>query len=291
MYYKRLRRTAYGYVLYITEQLKVFHSKLFPIKHNYMCKKSQFLHHTFFRTVLRDSDDGEGCSNPVEEPKFRRGRGRPTKVRGSGGRGRPQKQIQKIKNPPKRNRIKKRCIDETVAVIQERKQVIKRRIDELSPEEMKNTLLKVVDENPEYLFSILEPCPGPSQHPPETTQLIWCSCGFCRDMPTQKEKLCCQRNANSCVSRLPDFDVLILNEAVLALARLYRQDILAMPEDTDRNRANRHTAYRQFVFWHHGKLGTGNRRVIPSCCIWRIRDRFPDPHGQYVGFKDELLEF
>nr|XP_019930452.2 uncharacterized protein LOC105347225 [Crassostrea gigas] len=79
-------------------------------------------------------------------------------------------------------------------------------------------------------------------------------------MPTDKEKLYCQRNADSCVSHLPDFDVhvLNLNEAVLALARLYRQDILAMPEDIDRNRANRHTAYRQFVLWHHGKLGTGN---------------------------------
>eukprot|EP00105_Crassostrea_gigas_P045295 XP_019929443.1 PREDICTED: P2X purinoceptor 7-like [Crassostrea gigas] len=152
---------------------------------------------------------------------------------------------------------------------------------------MRSTLLKVVDENPEYIFSILEPWPSRSQHP--TTQLPWCSCGFCKDMPTDKEKRCCQRNADSCVSRLPDFDVLILNEAVLALARPYRQDILAMPEDTDRNRANRHTAYRQFVLWHHGKLGTVNRRVIPSCCIWRIRDRFPDPHGNYVGFRDELL--
>ncbi|XP_052695562.1 P2X purinoceptor 7-like [Crassostrea angulata] len=124
-----------------------------------------------------------------------------------------------------------------------------RKIDELCPEEIRNTLPKFV------------------------------------------EKLCCQRNADRCVTRLPDFDVLILNEAVLALARLYRQDILAMPKDTAINRANRHTAYRQFLLWHHGKLGTGNRRVIPSCCIWRIRDRFPDPYGLcYVGFKDEMLE-
>lgn len=49
-------------------------------------------------------NEGEGCSNPVgliEEPKFRRGRGKPRKVRGSGGRGRPQAQVQKISNPPK----------------------------------------------------------------------------------------------------------------------------------------------------------------------------------------------
>jgi hypothetical protein len=51
-----------------------------------------------------------------------------------------------------------------------------------------------------------------------------------------------------------DFKVLILNEAVLALARLYRRDVLAQPEDEGRNKVNRHTAYRQFVLWHHWRL-------------------------------------
>lgn len=66
------------------------------------------------------------------------------------------------------------------------------------------------------------------------------------------------------VSLLQDFDILILNEAVLALARLYRQDILAQPEDGDRNKANRHTAYRQFVLWHHGRLGAGDREYYQA---------------------------
>lgn len=42
----------------------------------------------------------------------------------------------------------------------------------------------------------------------------------------------------------------------LAVARLYRKNILAVPEDEDWNRANRHTVYRQFVLWLHDQRET-----------------------------------
>lgn len=78
--------------------------------------------------------------------------------------------------------------------------------------------------------------------------------------------------------------MLVLDEAVLSLARLYREDVLALPADPDNNRGNRHAGYRQYVLWTYGKLGAGERKVIPSCCVWKIRDKFPEPSGQYVGF-------
>lgn len=81
-----------------------------------------------------------------------------------------------------------------------------------------------------------------------------------------------------------DFRLLCLDEAVLALAKLQRRDIFAFPEDRDFNRGSRHTGYTQYIYWRHGKMGKGKRAVVPSCCVWAIRNKYPEESGQYVGF-------
>ena len=82
--------------------------------------------------------------------------------------------------------------------------------------------------------------------------------------------------------------MVVLDSAVLPIARNFRNDVYTLPqeeeEEADENKAMRHAAYRQFVLWQFGKLGTGDRSVIPSCCIWKIRDKYRDPFDQYTGF-------
>ena len=52
----------------------------------------------------------------------------------------------------------------------------------------------------------------------------------------------------------------------------------------------RHLAYRQFVLWQPGLLGVERRVVIASCCVWKIRDTFPDPRAHYTGFRVHHLD-
>ncbi|CAC5387382.1 unnamed protein product [Mytilus coruscus] len=90
------------------------------------------------------------------------------------------------------------------------------------------------------------------------------------------------------VQRRRDFDLVVLDQVVLAVDQRYRQDVFAVGEDEDYNRGKRPTAYRQFTLWHHGYFGACNRRVIPSCCVWRIRDKYPDPGNTGVSWVGDL---
>ena len=115
------------------------------------------------------------------------------------------------------------------------------------------------------------------------SNLPWCICGYCRHMPLEVEKLCCRQRV--CVTREEFFQPAVLDMSVLSIAIVNRSEVFA--EDPEYTPSSyRKAAYHQWILWWHGYLGRANRRIIPSCVVWVVRDRYPSPDGQYLGFKE-----
>lgn len=82
-------------------------------------------------------------------------------------------------------------------------------------------------------------------------------------------------------------DAFILQSGVLRMAQRMWNDSRALEDANtpgESHRQFRFAAYRQYVIWQYGQLGQGHRVVIPSCCVWRFRDKCPGPNGMYRGF-------
>ena len=48
----------------------------------------------------------------------------------------------------------------------------------------------------------------------------------------------------------------------------------------------RFAGYKQFSWWIHNRLGKGVRKVIPSCTLWSIREKYASADGSYIPFKE-----
>ena len=109
----------------------------------------------------------------------------------------------------------------------------------------------------------------------------WCRCGNCRIMDSLCENVCCRKS--QCVITFEDFHLQCTEHSVLTT------EIHNRP--TDRidysPRSYRRAAYHQYTVWVHGNLGHGNRRVIPSCVVWCIRNWYPSPDCKYMGFREQ----
>jgi hypothetical protein len=53
------------------------------------------------------------------------------------------------------------------------------------------------------------------------------------------------------------------------------------------NSTVRKGAYKLFTYMKFGHLGKGNRIPIPHCVTKKIRERYPEPDGNYMGFQRE----
>ncbi len=163
-------------------------------------------------------------------------------------------------------------------------------VSSLGVEELRALVVRLAIRSPSLVFDIMDATeiadngdPDHERHHPPEDVSAWCRCGNCRHMPSAAEQLCCKMQPRHCLSQRAELEMLVLDEGVLAVADQHRADMLAGEVRLD-NEGRRHAAYRQFVLWRHGRLGQGNRRVIPSCCVWAIRDRYPSVDGHYRGY-------
>lgn len=167
------------------------------------------------------------------------------------------------------------------------------RIQALDPQQRDALLQRVMTRLPGLMFDVLALLEESEQpRVPDGGVLQWCTCSNCREMNTDLERLCYRQTPETCISNTAHMRLYILDEGVLRLARAAWNDIFAIEDDQEpgvEQRQNRHSVYCQFVLWQHGRLGEGNRVVIPSCCVWQIRDTFPDPRAQYTGFRVRRL--
>ncbi|XP_043934390.1 P2X purinoceptor 7-like [Protopterus annectens] len=167
-------------------------------------------------------------------------------------------------------------------------QSIQNKIQELSTEEMRHLCNLMAERNPSLVQEILEEQQRQNSEITEQHQAelphTWCVCHSCRDMPTTQERVCCANSPTNCLSLVPEMSEVVLHQGVLRVADTYRRAIFGIPLETDENRRFRHSAYRQFTVWRYGRLGSRVHQVIPSCCVWRIRNKYPNPLGQYTGF-------
>ena len=196
-----------------------------------------------------------------------------------------------------------------VDLISQRDQATQARVDKLSTDQMKNLIQMMMKKNPAFVFHVMEenektsssssednlPTTSdsmPTSPPlPDKDPIAWCTCRNCRPMPTLLENVCCKGTPESCIAKFPEFTLLILEPMVLNMSNNYRNDFLGLSEENeeDLNKNFRHAAYRQFILWRHGYLGANNRKIIPSCCVLAIREKFPSPHGIYTGYKPDRL--
>ncbi|XP_042149522.1 uncharacterized protein LOC121837779 [Ixodes scapularis] len=112
----------------------------------------------------------------------------------------------------------------------------------------------------------------------------WCSCSRCAVLPSfvPDECRCCRDMGPKltriqrlrCITTHEEFPLVCLNLVMLRLAYFELHDRrFAMHHDM--HRRYRYVAYRRFVRWVWGRLGRGNRFVLPSCVVRTIREAFP----------------
>lgn len=158
-------------------------------------------------------------------------------------------------------------------------------VKNLQPEQKDFLLIRVLSQGRgslDFARNTLTANEGVGVNEPMETDASWCICGVCRPMPTEEENVCCKKT--TCVTSYTMFNTTCIDREVLLLAIRARCDIRADEPDYSTN-SFRKAAYRQYTLWKYGKLGKGNRRIIPACVVIMVRKAYPAADGIYMGFR------
>ena len=115
----------------------------------------------------------------------------------------------------------------------------------------------------------------------------FCVCGHCMEMPRDKERACCKEKRLCRSITRPFQNICVDSDNLATVIRSLADTYVFTP--VYNNKEMRHAAYRQYIMWQHGHLGKGHCKVIPSCCVCKIRKHYPSPDGNYTGYKDHWL--
>ena len=133
----------------------------------------------------------------------------------------------------------------------------------------------------DFAKKLAEEDPNDADPPAEETP-EWCKCRVCVPMPSEEENVCCKRR--TCITSYTSFTNICLDKGILEVCIKARCDIHA-DEFNFSMESFRKAGYRQFALWRYGKLGRGNRKVIPAFTVRRIRAQYPALDGRYMGFR------
>jgi hypothetical protein len=156
-------------------------------------------------------------------------------------------------------------------------------IKEMPEQQLRQVLSNLATDHPRYVASYVLPPPQPwvrilSDEPP-----AWCSCGQCIVMVKRKMNTCCGRTP--CLTMHHTFHQLALSPDVIEVANILNWSVQFNNVATYETRIFRNQAYRNIILWMWSKLGAGIRRVLPSCCVARIRWKYPAPDNVYTGYE------
>ena len=158
-------------------------------------------------------------------------------------------------------------------------------VSKMSPQDKDKLLIWLLSQGRgsiEFVANMLsEGDPEPAPPEPENAG-PWCVCGVCRRMPSKEENVCCKKR--TCVTSYVMFNTICIDREVLQLAIRARCDICADKLDYS-TQSYQNPAYWQYTWWKYGKLGRGNRKILPSCVVLSIRQGYPAPDGNYMGFR------